>query len=232
MQRYAVINGDMIGSTRLNKARREFYLGQLKTLFDILKKEKAFGVIRSFQVYRGDSFQGALVKPEKSLQVMLMIRSYMRMLTARYGAKAKKSIAVNRSSFNTLTDLRLAVGIGSVSKLNIKLMESDGEAFHRSGKLIDSMKKSGVNMAIETPWPDKNEELEVFFGLLDAIISRWSPQQAEVVYHRLQGLNQTQIAEQLKTSVSAINQRLKTANWSSVGKLLVLFESRIKKQKG
>lgn len=232
MQRYAVINGDMIGSTSLNGARREFYLNQLKTLFDVLKKEKVFGVVRSFQVYRGDSFQGALAKPEKSLQVLLMIRSYMRMITARYGAKAKKSVAVNRSSFNTLTDLRLAVGIGTVSKLNTKLMESDGEAFHRSGKLIDSMKKSGVNMAIETPWPAQNEELDVFFGLLDAIISRWSPQQAEVVYYRLQGLNQTEIAGQLNTSVSAINQRLKIANWSSVSKLLVLFESRIKKQKG
>jgi hypothetical protein len=228
VQLYAVVNGDIIGSTRLSEDRREFYLSELKKLFDDLKKKKnELGIVRSFEVYRGDSFQGALKKPEKALRLVLFVRSYLRMITARYGLKTKNKVPVHRTSFNTITDIRMAVGIGKISKLARRLLESDGEAFHRSGRLIDSMKKSGQNIAIETPWEKRNTELEVFCGLLDSIISRWSPQQAEVVYHSLQGHNQTQIAETLQTSISAVNQRLKTSHWASVDKLLTLFETRM-----
>lgn len=232
MQLYAVINGDIIGSTKLSEARREFYLAELKKLFEELKKKKKnLGIVKSFEVYRGDSFQGALDKPEMSLKVVLLLRSYLRMAASKYGAKTKRNIPVHRTSFNAVTDIRIAVGIGKVSRLENRLLESDGEAFHRSGRLIDSLKKAGQNLAIETPWEERNKELDVFCGLLDSIISRWSPPQAEVVYLSLQGHNQTQIAETLKTSTSAVNQRLKTANWSSVDKLLSLFEARIVKEK-
>lgn len=232
MALYSVINGDIIGSTRLSDERRKFYLDALKKLFNELKKnKKELGVVRSFEVYRGDSFQGALNKPEKSLKVILLLRSYLRMITSKYGVKTKKSILVHRTSFNTITDLRIAVGIGKIVKLESRLLESDGEAFHRSGRLIDSMKKSGQNIAIETPWDKRNEELDVFCGLLDSIIARWSPLQAEVIYYSLKGLNQTQIAETLKTSISAVNQRLKTANWIPVEKFLVLFETMVATKK-
>jgi hypothetical protein len=226
MKLYAVINGDMIGSTLLKHDRKAFYLAEMKKLFDELKKKKKhLGVVRSFEVYRGDSFQGALDQPEKALRVVLLLRSYLRMITTKYGVSAKKSAPIHRTSFTAVTDLRIAVGIGKISSLENRLLESDGEAFHRSGKLIDAIKKSGQNIAIETPSADQNKQLDVFCALLDAIIARWSSLQAEVVYLRLNGFNQTQIAETLKTSASAINQRLKTANWNAVEKLLALFET-------
>jgi hypothetical protein len=230
MQLYAVINGDIIGSTSLSNAKGEFYLTELKKLFDeLLKGKKAFGLIRSIEVYRGDSFQCAMDKPEKSLRILLLIRSYLRMISSRYVEKGKKRKLLARTSRSEVTDIRIAVGLGEISRLAKRLLESDGEAFHRSGRLLDSLKKSGQNMAIISPWEDWNRELDVFCVLLDTIISRWSPQQSEVIHYKLKGFSQTQIANKLQTSISAVNQRLRTANWNAVDKVLSLFEYRVTK---
>lgn len=229
---YSVINGDIIGSTRLDADQHAFYLTELKNLFDELKKKKKdLGIAKAFEIYRGDSFQGALDKPEVSLKVLLLIRSFIRMTSARYEKKKTRSRKAP-ASLSSAFDARLVVGIGKITKLETRLLESDGEAFHRSGRLIDSIKKSGQNIAIETPWENLNQELDVFCGLLDSVVSRWSSPQAEVVYLSLKGLNQTQIAALLKTSIPAVNQRLRTANWHSVYKLIVLFETLINKKNG
>jgi hypothetical protein len=228
MSLHAILNADIIGSTGLSEGRRDFYFSELKKLFEEIKKKKnAWGITKAFEIYRGDSFQGALDKPEMALKLALLLRVYLRMISGRYREKTKRG---KKKSPDVVTDMRIAIGIGALSKLGPRLLESDGEAFQRSGKLIDSMKKSGQNLALETPWGELNESFEVIFGLLDAIISRWSPLQSEVIYLSLLGLTQTQIAEKVNTSIPAISQRLKTANWYSVDKLLAHFEAEVKKK--
>jgi len=228
MKLYAVINGDVIGSTKMSETRREHYLNYLKNGFDILKKDKALGVIRNFEMYRGDSFQGALEKPEKALRVVLLLRSLSRMVQpTKIKVNTKTRKAFINSAFD-VTDLRIAVGIGTISKLNNKLMESDGEAFHRSGRLIDSMKKPGLNLAIATSSEEVNEELEASWGIIDTIVNKWTASQAEVVYYSLIGYSQIQIANnQLKASPSAVNQRLKASGWSALEKMILYFERTI-----
>jgi hypothetical protein len=228
MALYAIINGDVIGSTKMPEKRRESYLEHLKKGFELLKKEKSLGVIRNFEMYRGDSFQGALDKPEKALRVALLLRSLSRRnqpTKFRVNTKTKK-IFLN-SGFE-VTDLRLAVGIGTITKLTNKLMESDGDAFHRSGRLIDSMKKPGLNLAIDTPFEKLNKELEASWGLVDAVVNKWTASQAEVIYYSLMGYSQIEIANtQLKTTPSAVNQRLKAASWSALERMIAYFEDTI-----
>jgi len=225
MALYAVINGDVIGSTKMSEKKRESYMQHLKKGFDTLKKEKSLGLIRSFEMYRGDSFQGASDKPEKVLRVVLLLRSLSRMnqpIKFPVNTRAKK-IHLNVAS--NVTDLRLAVGIGTITRLANKLMESDGDAFHRSGRLIDSMKRPGSNLAIDTPNEEFNKELEASWCLIDAVVNKWTSSQAEVVYYSLLGHSQIEIANNhLKATPSAVNQRLKAASWSALEKMLTYFE--------
>lgn len=228
MALYAVINGDIIGSTKMTEKKRARYLGYLKSCFNMLEKEKSFGVLGNFEMYRGDSFQGALSKPEKVLRVALLLRSLSRMHGPAQVKVPNKTTTTSRNSQGEITDLRLAIGIGSITKLASKLMESDGEAFHRSGHLIDSMKKRGMNMSIDTPSEKFNKELEASWALVDTIVSKWTSPQAEVVYFSLMGHTQNTIAgKKIKTTPSAINQRLRGAGWSALEKMVLYFEDSL-----
>ncbi|NOT73379.1 MAG: hypothetical protein HOP08_00525 [Cyclobacteriaceae bacterium] len=227
MKLFAVINGDIIGSTKLTEVSRRNYIKSIKKLSSqLLKQQKILGIKGQFEIYRGDSFQGVTSKPEKALRILLLLRSYSRMI----------SISDTRSRPTTLpfardiTDIRVSVGIGEINKLGTNLMESDGDAFHKSGRLIDSMKKSGLNLAIDTPWPEINEEFAVSWGLLDSIVSKWSSHQAEVVYYSLQGNSQVDIASKVKASPPAINQRLKSASWHTIEKMLNYIEKTLQDQ--
>jgi hypothetical protein len=222
---YAVINGDIIGSTKLTEKNREHYLEQLKKVFEILKKEKELGVVRNFEMYRGDSFQGAIEKPQKALKLALLLRSFSRMTLPNDSKRRRIPFTFAKD----MVDLRIAVGVGR-AKLGKKLMESDGEAFHKSGRLIDSMKKPGINLAIETPWDDLNDQLDASWCLVDALVNKWSPFQAQVVFHTLMGLSQIEIAPLVKASPSAISQRLRNASWPAIDKTLRYFETSISLQ--
>jgi hypothetical protein len=139
MALYAVINGDIIGSTKMSDKMRGHYIEHLKKGFERLRKEKSLGIIRNLEMYRGDSFQAALDKPAKVLRVVLLLRSLSRMSQTRLMVNTRtKKVLVNSAA--DIPDLRIAVGIGKITKLEKKLMESDGDAFHRSGRLFDSMK--------------------------------------------------------------------------------------------
>jgi hypothetical protein len=231
MKLYAIINGDIIGSTRMSIKEREEFMKHLQRGFEALKKIKTLGIVRNFEIYRGDSFQGALEKPEGALRAALLLRSLSRMsqpTMVKVNPVAKK---VFISSAFDVTDLRIAVGIGTVTVLKNKLMESDGEAFRLSGRLFDSMKRQGPNLAIETSFKDMNKELEASWGLIDAIVNKWTRAQAEVVYYCLLGYSQVEIAKSLiKVSPPALNQRLKGAGWSALEKMITYFEETIQEK--
>lgn len=219
---YAVITGDIIQSTRLKE--KATYLKQLRTLFEILRKnKKEFGLLRPFEIFRGDSFQAVFNKPEKSLKIALILRSFSKMNLPKNTRKMKGKIAYT----HLMTDLRISVGIGQIDPLSKKVVESDGEAFQRSGRQLDQMKKEGQNLAINTPWRDLNNQFEASWRLVDAIVSKWSPFQAEAVYHVLLEETNSSIAKAIGASSAAVSQRLKTANWVAIQGMLLYFEETI-----
>ncbi len=108
------------------------------------------------------------------------------------------------------------------------------------------MKKGEQNSIIMTPWTEINEELRTECALLDALIQRWTKEQAEatlyqirnkiflvetpdVFYFQGQGTSQevkTQevIAKILSISQPALSQRLKTGGFWAVQIFLERFK--------
>lgn len=58
-----------------------------------------------------------------------------------------------------------------------------------SGLKLDEMKNRKRNLVIVTPWDYLNGELDVECALLDVVISKWTREQALLVFYSLQGLN-------------------------------------------
>ena len=206
---YSVITGDITSSS---KTDRTLLLKDLKEVLNqIASYQQKEGIKSNFELYRGDSFQGIIVKPEEALKYALLIRAHLK----------KANGATDR-------DARIAIGIGTINFPASHVAEADGEAFRNSGPLLDTM-KNGVRIKLHTPWKAVNEEMEVALVLADTIIKRWSIPQAEVVAQILDNATQIEIAERLGISQSAVNQRLKAAHWEAIEKLLHRFRELITK---
>ena len=210
MKKAAVITADLVASRELDKKEREQLFKAIRSALKKMVKEKW---IDAFELYRGDSFQCVLPQKELALRTALLLRTYVR-------------------SYNILgkQDLKLSIGIGSLDFYRAdNIAQSDGQAFWLSGTELDNMKKSLYRMSLKTPDPQFNENIEPSILLLDAVMQKWTGNQAEVIYHKLQSLKEEEISRIIGISQSAVNQRIHTAQWFAVDKLLTYFEKNVTK---
>lgn len=217
MKIYAVLTGDVAGSSRLEGEQRQKLLTVLKDSFslidEIIGKEK---VAFPFEIFRGDSFQGVLNETSRALRAAIIIRANIR-----------------RSFDTTLKnafDARIAVGIGTITLLpDQRGGEGDGPAYRHSGPVLDEMTKPPRFLLVRTPWAEVNNELNVELALLDTIIMKWSVEQAEVALEYFKGKTQEQMAEYFQIAQSSIRKRLYNANLEQITLLENRFGSLLAK---
>lgn len=219
MQTFAVITGDIVGSKSIEIDERENLLRVLKESFGEINENIIKDVHSTFEIFRGDSFQAVLRKPELSLIVSILIRARLRSENVDIPIKNKN------------WDARLAIGIGSIEFSTGKTVESDGQAFLFSGRDLDNMKITGERFRLQTPWDEVNAEMKVSLAFADSVISHWSKYQAQVFYYYLlQNKKQKELAERLNISQPAIHKRLTTGNVECIDLLRMRFENLISSQ--
>lgn len=228
----AVITGDLVNSSAMNKQQRAYIIEQLKLCFAKMQKQKRFSFQKAFEVYRGDSFQGILNKPEQALRIAIILRTLIIKLNQQPLKTNSKTVPKETGKVALKdADARIAIGIGTVSLKARKVVESDGEAFHNSGKLLDVIKISGERIMVKFTDEKLNQNMQTSFTLLDFIMSKWTPQQCEAIYELLiNDYGQSQLAKKLKISQPSVHQRLKISGWYPVEKLIKNFEEVFKEQ--
>ena len=229
---HGIITADIVSSRNIEPDTREKLFEDIDLFLKGLKKKW----ISRYETFRGDSLQCEVKRPELSLRVALIIRCYFRAYIPEE-AKPKSSPKKSRKKlpvkgyYTTAFDIRLAVGIGEVDfiKKN-KISNSDGAAFRFSGETLDQMKSTSQKLAIVTMDAEFDEQLTPSILLLDALIEKWTQNQAELVLYKLQDIKEEEIATLLHISQSAVNQRTRTAQWYAIGKLIGYFEKTVQKR--
>lgn len=214
---FAVLTGDLEGSSRFKGKLRDELLSRIKDCFRTVEKLlPPETVVSGFEIYRGDSFQCVLACAEDSLLAAIALRCCL----------------IAEEGFGDRLDARVSIGIGSIDFLPAsgRGAEGDGEAFRNSGTMIESMKKLKSKTRITTPWPAVDKDLEVMCALFDALSERWSPEQAQAVLGRMHGWTQEMIATRHSISQSAVNQRLKLAGGAAVEKYLEYYRNLLKEK--
>lgn len=222
----AVITGDIIQSTRLSAEHRSMLV---KKIQQALKTWEADFKFKS-EFFQGDSFQCLLQHPHLSLRVALLMKTYIRSLNPTTAFSPNK-MPEKRSGIllpANIIDARIAVGIGE-AEAGTKLATSNGMAFALSGHLLDDLKNSKQTFAIATD-DGYNDELETESVLLDALISKTTALQCEVINLKLLSYNETEIAKQLKIIQSAVNQRSRSGNWNAIDAMVDRFEEIYSKE--
>lgn len=204
-----VITGDLVNSTNIAAKWRQTVVD---TLHVCIEESIPLTPIK-LEMYRGDSFQVVVDKPEYALAIAIALRAKLKAETPD-GQK--------------LWDARLAVGVGEISFESDNIVTSDGEAFRLSGHSFDHIGKK--RLSISTPWSDFNANIELATRFADDLITSWTAKQARVVYQSMLFPKlQKDLAEELDMTRQNFNY-----HWSSARGQLILdyveyFKSLISK---
>ncbi|MGN6398564.1 MAG: hypothetical protein ACTHMI_23550 [Mucilaginibacter sp.] len=196
MKRYAVVTGDIINFTGLGAEKRQHLIAETEKLLKSWVDKPQYA-----EVFRGDSYQ---------------------FLTGDIAAAIKRSVQLicwfkKHSAGGIDLGSRISVGIGEIAYKGKSVLDSDGEAFHHSGRHFDKMTR-GELLAITTTNLELNQQIEIILSFINLFISQWNVKQAEAIYLACEGYTQTSMAAVLKINQGAVNNRLKVARWKEVEK--------------
>ncbi|MCE5226757.1 MAG: SatD family protein [Porphyromonadaceae bacterium] len=182
-----IITGDIIDSTSIPIEHRK----DLLTAISVISEElQVFSPLKC-EIYRGDSFQIVVNRPEMAMLIAILLRAGLK---SRIPKGSKQN-----------WDARIAVGIGEMEFISDSILVSDGEAFRLSGREFDELGKR--NLAVRTRWEDANEELKISTAFADDIITNWTSSQSLVIYMSLAyQMTQKEIADKLGQSSQNISK--------------------------
>lgn len=214
----AVLTADLVESSLYEEEVLEKVLNALKAEFTHIRDNYGEDNVR-LKIYRGDSFQGVIKKPEEALKIALQIKAAVNRIHLK---KTKKNKA-----YSKIADFKIAIGIGTQNIEREAISESNGQAFQFSGRTLDEMKTENRKTRLKTELEEVNAEFNTSFFLMDTITDKWSTASAEVVYYLLSGLKEREIASEINISQSAVNQRKKAAGWEAISELLIRYRDVI-----
>ncbi len=200
----SIITGDIINSRQAENPGT--WLTVLKQALESIGPSP-----RYWELYRGDSFQLELEKPEDTLYTLLLLKSALKSLKG--------------------LDVRMAAGIGDKQYSAERVSESNGTAFVYSGELLEQLKKEKTSLAFRTDWPDFDAEMNLYLRFALIAIDNWTTATAELVYLQLSrpGLPQQETGQLLGISQSSVSERQSRSNITDLLALDEHFRARILK---
>lgn len=197
----SVITGDIINS---RNTEAEKWLKPLKEALEEIGSPP-----KSWEIYRGDSFQAEIADPVSALQHVIGIKA---------AVKQVKGV-----------DVRLCIGIGEKEFDAPNITESNGDAFIRSGEGYEQLSSEKQNIMVKSPDTDFDEEINLYLRLLLIAMDNWTPKSAE--YVRLsftENVKQEEVARELGITQSSVSERHKRAYMDDVKAVEIRYREKIK----
>lgn len=194
----AVITGDIVNSR--DEAAGKWQPLLKKVLSSYGKEPK------SWEVYRGDSFQLRLT-PGIAFWAAIHIKSTIMQLAG--------------------LDVRMAIGVGNIETDARKVTEATGEAFIRSGTCFDDLGKQMLQVDLGAP--DLNETLNLMISLALLTLNGWSGAVATAIKTSIEnpGKNQSELAALLQKTQSSISEALKRGGYDELKRLNKYYQTKI-----
>lgn len=188
----SVITGDVVNS-RLRK-NQGIWMNPLKKEF-----EKLGASPKVWEIYRGDSFQLEVAKPENALWEVIKIKAIIK------GVRG--------------LDVRMAIGIGDKTYKSASVTQANGTAFVYAGETFNSLEKQKRTLGVKTPWESFNKAMNAMLDLALLQMDNWTNVAAQIVSASLQNpqMTQKELAALLrKKSQSDISEGRKRAAYNEI----------------
>lgn len=223
----AVISGDIIAYTSLSDADKPKIENSIGQLFQEL--ESRFDVFS--RMIKGDYLECYIPDPANALRVALLIKSFIKACALELDDSKDKRL----SAFKT-HGIRLAIGIGEITRFDRDKGIIDGEAIYFSGRTISDISATfdkeriviKSTLFIKTNDERLTIELEPLLALLDILISKSTAKQSNVLYLKLLGNSEDAIAKKLDLFQSTVNEHSTSLGWNAIEKAVLYFEKLMK----
>lgn len=220
----ATISADIISSTAMSIEDRlileEKILGVIKTLKQTFGSKNFYG-----RLIKGDYIECVLENPKHALKAALILKSFVKSLHIAQNEKNKK--IRNFKEYG----IRIAVAVGKLSVFDKKKGIIDGEAIYLSGRAINektaSNRQNKKTLVFKSSNEKYNDCFETIFGLLDFHFAKLTRSQCEIIYYRLLGKSEKEIAEITNKFQPAVNRASTAAGWWEIDAAVTAFEKNI-----
>ncbi len=210
---YATISADIVSSTSLSevetielKQHIEEQLKMLETLYP-----NFWG-----RLIKGDYIECVIPNASDAFRIALIIKNSI------------KAFGIKKTPGNKLFytyGARISIGIGGMRIVDREQGIMDGEAIYLSGRSLAKMGSlSKGTLTIETANKNLSQNLHVIAVLTDAILNDATPKQSQVIYYKLLGYKESEIAEKMKIYQSGVNNHSSSAKWYCIEEVLNYFE--------
>ena len=211
---FATISADIVSSTSLSVDETIGLRQRIESLFALLKDK--YPDFNGRQI-KGDYIECVMQDVSSVFRVALVIKSCIKSFNIAENKKSTKNFQVY--------GLRMAIGIGDMRIVDTEQGIWDGEAIYMSGRALEGM--NVLNKGTLSIKPSKKQlssPLQTIALLTDAIVNDMTIRQSEVVYYKLLGFKETDIARKLGISQSGVNKASSATKWYCIEEVLKYFE--------
>lgn len=210
---YATISADIVSSTSLSEVETielkqyiEEQLRMLETLYP-----GSWG-----RLIKGDYIECVVPNASNVFRIALIIKNSIKAF------EVEKTLG---SKLFYTYGARISIGIGGMRIVDREQGIMDGEAIYLSGRSLAKMGSlSKGALTIETINENLSQNLRVIAVLTDAILNDATPKQSQVIYYKLLGYKESEIAEKMKIYQSGVNNHSSSAKWYCIEEAINYFE--------
>ena len=210
---YATISADIVSSTSLSEVEtielKQYIEEQLKMLETLYPG--SWG-----RLIKGDYIECVVPNASNAFRIALIIKNSIKAF------EVEKTLG---SKLFYTYGARISIGIGGMRIVDREQGIMDGEAIYLSGRSLAKMGSlSKGALTIETINENLSQNLRVIAVLTDAILNDATPKQSQVIYYKLLGYKESEIAEKMNIYQSGVNNHSSSAKWYCIEEALNYFE--------
>lgn len=194
----AVINGDIVNSTKLTSAQFERLLKRIKEIQHWITAENA---ANAHSIERGDEFQSVVHDIEHALRYTLLYRIGIKALGKEY-------------------DSRISFAIAAKADLRARVAESMGAAFVLAGRGLKMLKNA--RLCFSADHTVLTTQFDLLFKYLDRQLTELTARQCEVLLPMLISKDElliSELAQQLNIATATASKSLKASGWPLLNEL-------------
>ena len=216
----ATISADIVSSTSLSVFDLTHLQSVIRQFLDelsIKSQDEDWG-----RLFKGDSVEIFLKDPHKALRTALLLKALVKKTFL------DNDMAAKRSPFNRF-GVRMAIGIGEMRMADKDRDVLDGDAIYYSGRMLEKADREGLSVKRSMFFASKDplftEQMDVMLGLLDVLFKDATARQCEILYYKMMGQSEEEIAAKLSIKQSAVNQHSNAAGWKAIESAVNYFEN-------
>ncbi len=225
----AAISADIVSSSSLSMEEKSVLNQSIRHFLSELEHDDT--TTQWGRIVKGDAVEIFMSDPHKALRTALRLKTLVKQMPLKDLEDATPERKNKRILFKKY-GIRMAIGLGEMRVADKERDTLDGEAIYYAGRLMEyqgtSQKERAViknTLFFKADNDSLTQQMNVLLGLIDVLLRKANARQCEVLYQKLSGKTEMDIAEILNIKQSAVNQHSTAVGWNALEQAVLYYET-------